>query len=102
MAISKKVLTESTLEKDYRKWLKTNPKAINDNRQVLKEIANFLDKKIREGEHFYEDLAISPSDCRTNQIVIRASHETIQIIDKFLLEKGIVASKEYTYLRIDC
>lgn len=102
MANLKSYLTSQTLEKEYRKWLKENPKAMNDNRKILKEIGNLLNKEISEGEFFYETVTISPSDYRTNQIVIKASPGIIQLLDKFLLDKGIVACKEDDCLRIDC
>ena len=102
MANLKNILTSKALEKDYHKWLKENPEAINDNRIVLKEIGNLLNKEISEGEFFYETVTISPSDYRTNQIVIKASPGIIQLLDRFLLDKGIVACKEDDCLRIDC
>lgn len=98
----KHYLTSRTLDKEYRNWLKNNPEAMNENQKILKEIGNLLNKEISEGEFFYEVVTISPSDYRTNQIVIKASHGIIQLLDKFLLDKGIVACKEEDCLRIDC
>ncbi len=102
MANLKNYLTSRTLDKEYRNWLKNHPKAMNENQKILKEIGNLLNKEISEDEFFYEVVTISPSDYRTNQIVIKASHGIIQLLDKFLLDKGIVACKEEDCLRIDC
>ena len=75
-------------------------KALESNR-ILREIGISLNKKIPGNAVFMEEIVISPSDRKTQQIVISASHDILQIIDEFLLKHNIVAQKEDNVLRIN-
>ena len=97
----KKFLLKRRLTKGYNKWLKAHPEAMKENNRVLAEIGDLLGETVTEKDIFYEAIELSPSDHKTQQIVIKAKPELIQLIDKFLLHNKIVALKEKTCLRID-
>ncbi|MBR1654635.1 MAG: hypothetical protein IJ690_06890 [Clostridia bacterium] len=93
----KKMLDSSIPSNLKRLGLK---EALESNR-ILREIGILLNKKIPENAVFLEKVVISPSDRKTPQIVISASHDILQIVDEFLLKHNIIALKEHNILRID-
>ncbi len=94
-------LTSRKFKKEFDKWLEANPEAKKENKRILSEIGKILDEDISDNKLFYEVIELSPSNHRTKQIVIKAPHDLITLLDRFLLENGIVALKEYYSLRID-
>ena len=97
----KKYFTARRLNKGYEKWLNENPSAMEQNEKILKEIANQLGEQVSQKEILFESIEISPSNHSTKQIVIRATPKLIKLIDKFLIDNGVVAIKELNCLRID-
>lgn len=97
----KKFFTAWRLDRGYKKWLKKNPTAMEENKEVLNEIGDLLGEKVSERDIFIESIEISPADHKTEQIVIRTTPALIKLLDKFLIDNGIIATKEATCLRVD-
>ena len=74
---------------------------MKENKKILAEIGRILDEDISDDELFYEAIELSPADHKTKQIVIRAPHDIIRLLDRFLIDNGVIALKERTSLRID-
>lgn len=94
-------LTSRNFKKKFNNWIKENPEAMKENKKILEEIGRILDEDIPDPELFYEFIELSPSNHKTKQIVITAPNNIIKLLDKFLLDNGIVALKEHNSLRID-
>lgn len=94
-------LTSRKFKKKFNNWVKENPDAMKENKKILAEIGRILDEDISDNKLFYEFIELSPANHKTKQIVIKAPHDIIRLLDKFLLDNGIVALKEHNSLRID-
>lgn len=94
-------LTSRNFKKKFKQWINNNPEAMKENKKILAEIGRILDEDISDDELFYEAIELSPADHKTKQIVIRAPHDIIRLLDRFLLDNGVIALKERTSLRID-
>ena len=94
-------LTSRNFKKKFKQWINNNPKAMKENKKILAEIGRILDEDISDDELFYEAIELSPADHKTKQIVIRAPHDIIRLLDRFLIDNGVIALKERTSLRID-
>lgn len=94
-------LTSRNFKKKFKQWINNNPDAMKENKKILAEIGRILDEDISDDELFYEAIELSPADHKTKQIVIRAPHDIIRLLDRFLIDNGVIALKERTSLRID-
>lgn len=94
-------LTSRNFKKKFKQWINNNPEAMKENKKILAEIGRILDEDISDDELFYEAIELSPADHKTKQIVIRAPHDIIRLLDRFLIDNGVIALKERTSLRID-
>ena len=94
-------LTSRNFKKKFKQRINNNPKAMKENKKILAEIGRILDEDISDDELFYEAIELSPADHKTKQIVIRAPHDIIRLLDRFLIDNGVIALKERTSLRID-
>ena len=94
-------LTSRNFKKKFKRWINDNPDAMKENKKILEEIGKILDENISDDKLYYEAIELSPANHKTKQIVITAPHDIIKLLDRFLIDNGVVALKEYTSLRID-